>query len=76
MTVEATNALDPTEVAAMTVRECAAAVINAGKIDLNCKLGVFKVVGTSEHRSSEQKFPVGTFAPRNEMYNVSTDINA
>ena len=34
----------PTEAAAMTVRERAAAVTNAGKIDLNCKLGVFTVV--------------------------------
>jgi len=50
MTVEATNALDSTEAAAMTVGERAAAVINAGKIDLNCKLGVFMVVGTSEPR--------------------------
>ena len=48
MTVEATNVLDSTESAALTVNERAAAVINAGKIDLNCKLGVFTVIGTSE----------------------------
>ena len=48
MTVGATNVLDSTESAAMTVRERAAAVIKAGKIDLNCKLGVFTVIGTLE----------------------------
>jgi len=44
------DVLDSAEAAALTVREQAAAVINSSKIDLNYKLGVFTVIGTSELR--------------------------
>ena len=46
----ATAEMPAGESAALTVRERAAAVVNNGKIELNCKLGVFTVIGTTDPR--------------------------